>query len=642
MCGILGAIDFNGEGLIDKVSFGNKCLSHRGPDGKGIKSFKARDKCIVFAHSRLSIIDLSYLGHQPMSSADGRYWITFNGEIYNYKELREELVALGYEFVSHTDTEVLIYCWAEWGSHCIKRLNGMFAFVIYDVERKKIYCVRDAFGIKPIFFTHSEEKFYFSSEVPPLLTMMNKKLELNQQSVINYLIKGGYDIGKDTFLEEVNALEPGTYLTLDISDKFVLKKERWWRPSIVENSTISFNEAKDKLRCLFLESVRVHMRSDVPIGAALSGGIDSSSIVCAMRYLEPDMPIHTFSYLAQDAGLNEEKWVDIVNEHVNAIPHKIKLDSKELASDINDLTKAQGEPFGSTSIYAQYRVFKHAKESGVTVLLEGQGADELLAGYMGYPVHASMSYVDKNQYAKLIKFLKSWSKVTGRSIKPVLKSLSLEIVKHILIKTKLYRLRERYRKERVLTIPDWLLVDINSVKNTSKADNSSDEVFYGRRLVAELRRSVMGQYEMGLNSLLRHGDRNSMKWSVEGRVPFLTTEIAEFLLSLPEEYLLSKEGTTKYIFREAMRGIVPNEILDRSDKIGFATPEKEWISDINNDITDWVKNTSNIPFLDGIKIQEELKESLNGSKPFSWMTWRIINFCNWLVINKTHIETKLN
>ena len=152
----------------------------------------------------------------------------------------------------------------------------------------------------------------------------------------------------------------------------------------------------------------------------------------------------------------------------------------------------------------------------------------------------------------------------------------------------------------------------------------------------------MGQNEMGLNSLLRHGDRNSMKWSVEGRVPFLTTEIAEFLFSLPEEYLLSKEGTTKYIFREAMRGIVPDEILDRSDKIGFATPEKEWISDINNDITDWVKNTSNVPFLDGVKIQMELNESLNGSKPFSWMTWRIINFCNWLAINKTHIETKFS
>lgn len=665
MCGIVGAIDSNPNGLIEKVTRANNNLSHRGPDGNGIKSFDHESKSIVFAHSRLSIIDLSNLGYQPMCSEDGRYWITYNGEVYNYKEIRSELIDLGYSFKSDTDTEVLLNSWIEWGSICLTKFTGMFAFVIYDLDKKRVYCVRDAFGIKPFYYFASKERFYFSSEIPSLFLLIDEKKKLNPASVVNYLLRSSYDVAEYTLTREIIALKPGCFLTINLDNLLELKEERWWKPSIEENRRISFNDSVVKLRELFLKSVKLHMRSDVPIGAALSGGIDSSAIVCAMRYLEPNIPIHTFSYIASNSSVDEEKWIDIVNNHVGAIPHKIQLSYKNLADEIDDLIKAQGEPFGSTSIYAQYRVFKSAKENGITVILEGQGADEMLAGYFGYPEHVSMSYFDKGAFLRLFKFLHSWSKLHNQPSKPIVKyifSYSISILLKGVSKNikRFYRLISSFHKvepgKNSLTngirglinkfyktaTPVWLVADADQLmKEANDQINQEDEEIpiRGRRLVYELRRSLVGHHRAGINSLLRHGDRNAMKWSVEGRVPFLTIEMAEFLLSLPEDYLLSKDGLTKNVFRQAMRGIVPDEILDRTDKIGFATPEQEWTRNMNVDEIERV--ISDVDFLNEIELQNEVKETLNGSRPFSWFAWRVINFSRWLEVNKTHIESNV-
>ena len=252
MCGIIGAIEVDAGDLFKKVSLANETLSHRGPDGKGLESFSFQDKTIVLAHSRLSIIDLSDLGKQPMISGGGKHWITFNGEIYNYKEIRDDLIQLGYSFKSDTDSEVLLNSWIEWGPGCLTRFVGMFAFAIYDIEKSRLFCVRDAFGIKPFFYFIDKKRFFFSSEIPSLFPLIDEKKQLNAGSVVNYLLRSSYDVAEFTLTREVRALKPGYFLEIDLDGDLQVVEERWWNPSIAENQDISFDVAAGKLRELFL------------------------------------------------------------------------------------------------------------------------------------------------------------------------------------------------------------------------------------------------------------------------------------------------------------------------------------------------------------------------------------------------------
>lgn len=657
MCGIVGGVEINPSLLKERVSLANQMLVHRGPDGQGLKYFNYNELGIAFAHSRLSIIDLSELGYQPMSSSDGDYWIIFNGEIYNYKELRLELTQLGYLFNSETDTEVLLNSWIEWGNACLNRLIGMFAFVLYDRQQERIYCARDAFGIKPFYYYSTSEKFYFCSEIPALFSLINEKISLDKGSLFNYLVRGGYDAGQYTFTKEVKAVRPGTYLTIDLNHGLEVTESIWWNPKIIENEEITFEEATLKLRELFLKSVGLHLRSDVPLGATLSGGIDSSAIVCAIRYLDQDIPIHTFSYIAKNTSFDEENWVDIVNKHVNAIPHKLELKFEDLRDDLDNVIQAQGEPFGSTSIYAQYRIFKLAKENGITVILEGQGADELLGGYNGYPEHSSWSYLDRLDILGLKRFIISWANRHQMSsiiiIRFIIRRVFLNTIEFLV--TKINKIRTmisinsqgknpRIRLRRLTDFlkrkffrskyPGWV-IDETDALNMALDQLKSEEVEEnpkGRRLVQELKRSLQGHYQAGLNSLLRHGDRNAMRWSIEGRVPFLTIELAEFILSLPENFLVSKDGLTKNVFREAMRGIVPDKILDRQDKVGFATPEQDWISMLNKKT--FLQELRQLDFIQHDKLTIEIREIINHEKPFNWLVWRVINFSKWYQLNK--------
>jgi len=390
MCGILGVftneISENFEYNFQKSL---KLLNHRGPDDSGLNIFTTNGGILAIGQTRLSIIDLTSSGHQPMQTDDGRYSIVFNGEIYNYIELREELKKEGYIFKTNSDTEVLLNAWIEWGLDGVVKYNGMFSFAVYDVLNNSITLVRDAFGIKPLFYCLNDNKLYFSSEINALISLLPSAPNLNYQQAYNYLVWGKYDNDEQTFYKNIYHLKPSHSLTIKLKDYVDGKKsmlpERWWWPSIKEQD-ISFNVAAKKVREIFLENIRLQLRSDVSIGAALSGGIDSSAIVCAIRYLEPEMPIHTFSYISDDESISEEKWVDIINNYVDAISHKVKAGSDDLIQNLDKLIKTQGEPFGSSSIYAQYKVFETVREAGITVILDGQGADELFAGYSGYPL----------------------------------------------------------------------------------------------------------------------------------------------------------------------------------------------------------------------------------------------------------------
>ncbi|MBO9536958.1 asparagine synthase (glutamine-hydrolyzing) [Herbaspirillum sp.] len=621
MCGIAGYWVVSPEQNRPDLDAALQRMSRRGPDDQGSEKMAAFAGELGLGHRRLSIIDLSSAGHQPMHSADGRFSIVYNGEIYNFEALRDELSGFGMQFHSQSDTEVLLAAWERWGINCLRKLVGMFAFAIADRAEGTLTCVRDAFGIKPFFYSYTDKGLCFASELPATVTLRGVGAQLNLQRAYDYLVHGDYDSTPDTFVKGIAQLEAGKYLVLDMRTGQASAPATWWTPDIRETNTLSFKDAADKLRELFLQSVRQHLRSDVPLGAALSGGIDSSAVVCAMRHVAPDAPIHTFSFIAKDSPVSEEEWVDVVNAHVKADSHKVLVEADELAADLDDMILAQGEPFGSTSIYAQYRVFKLAKEKGITVTLDGQGADELIAGYQGYPGKRVHSILDGFRPDRALAFLRNWSQWPNRSFSFGVKASVAEYIDGSLYHTIRSLTGERLQ-------PDWInagMLDEQGV-NLRFPRQVPEQNIRKRRLMAELALSCTRR---GLPALLRHGDRNSMRFSVESRVPFLTTEMAEFLFSLPEHYLISEQGETKHIFRAAMRGIVPDAILDRRDKIGFATPEKDWLMRLADKARRWLKEGDDLPFLNRECILEEFEQILTGQVAFSWQAWRWINFYRW-------------
>jgi len=622
MCGIYGYFSTVNESDIDmRLSRASHLLNHRGPDSSGQEFYSLKASSLFLGHTRLSIIDLTNRGHQPMRSNNKRFTITFNGEIYNYKELRQQLKVLGYFFNTDTDTEVLLACWEHWGIECLTRFNGMFAFVIFDRDSNTLTLVRDAFGIKPLFYSLHKDKFIFASEIPALISLLPKKPKHNIKTAYDYLVNGKYDNSFNTFFEEIDQIQPGHFLTINLNFLSCSNSIRWWFPKIEERTNLTFNEASDQLREKFLNNVRLQLRSDVPLGATLSGGIDSSAIVCAMRYLEPGMPINTFSYVARGTNVNEEKWVDLINKKVGAVVHKVTVSPSELSLDLDDMIKAQGEPFGGTSIYAQYRVFKMAKDNGITVTLDGQGADELLAGYSGYPVSRIKSLIDRGEYFDLFRFILAWSQWPGRSTAQGIRMGLSELLPKNFVE-KIRNLRKPY-------VPEWIninKIDSNLIRASELRESHLLNSEKGRQLVNDLRHALCVD---GLAALLRHGDRNSMRWSVESRVPFLTIDFAEYCLSLPEKYLISNNGQSKNIFRSAMRGIVPDIVLDRKDKIGFSTPEKDWLRDLSINTIKDIDSVDGLTFLNLSKAKLSIESMISGEKPFSSEAWRLINYCRW-------------
>lgn len=621
MCGIVGVIQLGQMPCDTKVSSALTMLHHRGPDHSAQLLHQEHGVCTCLGFTRLSIIDLAERANQPMVSPDGNLALVFNGEIYNYRELRQDLTKAGWVFHSQSDTEVLLAAWSVWREMCLSRLIGMFAFAVHDRKERTITCVRDAFGIKPFFYSLSKEGFYFASELPALLQLKPGRPAANLQRSYDYLVHGDYDSSGSTFVDGVMQLQPGCVLRVSAEPEINGACRKWWEPRVEPVSSLSFSEAADAVRNAFMDNIRLHLRSDVPLGAALSGGIDSSAVVCAMRKVEPEFPIQTFSFVARGYAISEESWVDMVNGHVSAHAHKVVASEEDLLRDLDNMIRAQGEPFGSTSVYAQYRVFQLAKVAGVTVTLDGQGADELLAGYSGYPGYRLLSLLSEQQYAEAFQFARRWKRWPGRSYKLAI----LELGRALFSDGMYAGMRKAAGRD---FIPSWLKAELfteSGVKFNERRKIRAPE-HRGRRVVEELAYSLQNR---GLPALLRHEDRNAMHFSVESRVPFLTTAFCELLFSLPECYLISNEGETKSVFRAAMRGIVPDEILDRRDKIGFATPEHQWFKRAAPVLRQWLSEADTVPFLNVKLLLQRFDATMSGRLPFSWQIWRWVNYVRW-------------
>jgi asparagine synthase (glutamine-hydrolysing) len=563
-----------------------------------------------------------------MGTLDRRYWIVFNGEIYNYLELQKELEALGYSFVSRSDTEVLLAAYAAWGVQALLRLVGMFAFAILDVQRRKVFLARDFFGVKPLYYTYWRGGFLFASEIKALLELPGVSREVNPQRLYDYLKSGITDYGGETFFKEIKQLSAAHYIEVSLDHPQGAQPVRYWQIDLTQRTELSFDETVVRLRELFLENISLHLRSDVPVGAALSGGIDSSSIVMAMRYLNRHLDIHTFSYVPDDSRLSEEHWVDIVSTESHAIVHKTKPNPNELVADLEKLIDVQGEPFISTSMYAQCRVFQLAHEAGIKVMLDGQGADELLGGYYDYIIARIGSMLRQGQWVEAMQLSYNCSRLPGTGI-----SWLLPRIMGFSVPSPLYKPLQRWLK-RDLT-PSWLNL---SWFNERGVAAQSPSYRGGKALLKEdLCRTLT---ETSLPCLLRYEDRNSMAFSIESRVPFLTPALVTFIFTLPEEYLISQDATTKAVFRKALRGIVPDVILNRRDKIGFLTPEKDWLFGLSA----WVEQVltsetaRHILAIDPQEVRREWNEMLAGHRSFnSWM-WRLVNMVMWMQICAVHLE----
>jgi asparagine synthase (glutamine-hydrolysing) len=639
MCGIAGVVfdvpKVTGGGLWSLLS---DSLRHRGPDDHGWCVLTSdgvvldRDveheipSKVILVHRRLSILDLTEAGRQPMGTSDGRYFIAYNGEIYNFLELRQELEGLGWCFHSSSDSEVLLNGYAQWGLDVLHRLVGMFAFAVLDVVARKLLLARDFFGIKPLYYTLWREGFAFASELKSLLNLTGVSRSVNPQRLYEYLRSGLTDQGGETLFAGIYQLPAAHYLELSIDcPRVIPQPKRYWEIDLNGRCALSFAQAAEHLRDLFKDSVRLHLRSDVPVGAALSGGIDSSSIVMVMRALSPDQDIHTFSYLADDPALNEERWVDIIGASARTVVHKVTSEPGQLVADLEHLVDLQGEPFASTSIYSQQRIFLAARRAGIKVMLDGQGADELLGGYDVYAAARLASLLHGHEWQEATRF---WRKVSKLPRRTKLWQLLGQFLFPPSIQAGLRHLvgRELW--------PAWMKrswFDERGVEGQAHA--------HRREGLRETLQQTLTQTSLPM--LLRYEDRNSMACSIESRVPFLTPRLAGFVLSLPEEYIIAPNGTSKAIFREAMRGIVPDAILNRNDKIGFETPEKRWLC---SSLHTWVERVLESDEMAGIEavcqpvLKQEWQAVLSGRKRFDNRIWRWVNLAVWTRLNGVRFD----
>lgn len=633
MCGIAGII--GSQGKIDPSRLTGaflRALAHRGPDDQGwlvqdgAGVHRGRGRCphtsakTVLVHTRLSILDLSDAGWQPMGTADDRYFIVYNGEIYNYLELRGELEALGHVLHSNTDTEVLLHACAEWGPATLNRLVGMFAFALLDTRERRLFLARDFFGIKPLYYTRTAAGLAFASEIKALLVVPGLTRRVNPTRLFEYLRFGRTDHHDETLFAGIHQLPAAHYLEVSLDHPTDLRLVRYWQADLDSPLDLSFAEATEHVRGLFLNNVRLHLRSDVAVGAALSGGIDSSAIVGAMRQLEPGLSLHAFSYVADDPALSEERWMKLAGSSAGAVLHRVQPTPDELVADLDRLIDLQDEPFASTSIYAQYRVFRLAREAGITVMLDGQGADEMLAGYRWYVAARLGTLLRRGRFLEAARFLRRATRLpgTGGMARVLLQALGLLV-------PSAFKATGMKLTGNGLT-PRWL--NAAWFRERGLEPQLAPRVGGANVLRGQLHRTLV---ETSLPMLLRYEDRNSMSQSIESRVPFLTVPLVDFVLRLPEEYLISRDGTSKSVFRQAMRGLVPDAVLDRRDKIGFVTPEQSWLATLRP----WVDQTlrseavQRVPALKGEAVRDEWQAVLQGRRPFDFRVWRWLNLIRW-------------
>lgn len=592
MCGISGIVYQQKEGFLfpkDEIEKMNHLIAHRGPDSEGYYY----DNNVAFGHKRLSILDLSELGHQPMKFLDD-YIITYNGEIYNYIELREQLREKGYKFISDTDTEVILAAYSEWGENCVNYFNGMWSFCIHDKKKNILFCSRDRFGIKPFHYAVVNNKFVFGSEIKQILFHLEENI-LNPDTLVEYLLSAT-DFGDKTFFKEVYRLPQSHNLIYDLKDNKYEIKRYFSIKFSKEINALPFEEAFEGLEALLKDAVKIRLRSDVKVGTSLSGGLDSSIIasMAAEIYESEERFTGIHSQSSEKSG-DESHYAKAVSDNANLDLKVIKPEKKDFFDHLENVIRVQEEPFPGPSIFMQHFVFRKAKEEQCTVMLDGQGADEVLLGYHYYYPHYLKS-VSLSSKLRIFKEILSNSDYTKSNLIKLFFYYSFPSIRKMNVMKKYKFINKKYLKS------------------------------FNKDLLHDLTRSYEGMfdlheneiYSLSLPPLLRYEDRNSMNYSIESRLPFLDYRLVEYALSIKDSYKIH-EGWTKYILRKVGDEILPKEVTWRKDKIGFKAPDNSWLSSKRDGMIEEIHKSKILKF-----VLNEIPRNMDDR-----MLWKLYNIYVW-------------
>jgi len=626
-------------------------IKHRGPDDEGFLAINTRTKKIFplsgkdsqvpgtniadfredadlfFGHRRLSILDLSPLGHQPMCDADQGLWIVHNGEIYNYLPLREELKARGYRFRTQTDTEVLLAAYKEWGEGCLDKLDGMWAFVIYDKLRNRLFGSRDRFGVKPFYYFFDGSTFAFASEIKALLKLDCVPESMNEKAAFDYLVFGRVEAEEDGLFNKIKELLPSHSFHLDCgSGRLAIRK---YYSLSINTAVERFDSRKadqhvQRTRALVEESVFSHLQSDVPVGSCLSGGLDSSTIVCVINsFLDRAHPsqigdrqkVYTVSY--QDARVDESRWAEFIVNKTRTKWHRVFPRPEDISSAIEDIVYSQDIPFLSTSVISQHFLMKKVRETGTKVLLDGQGGDELFAGYRG---HFYPAFIEKARHLALRDIFRELRALDHSSIG--LRYLLYGLLKIYLPKMAPMRILRAYARQS--------RIEVRYLNNDFWGAYEKNLSEYRERHVGSLNQTLSEAITgPDFKYLLRYEDRNAMRFSIEARTPFADHKaLIEEAFQIPGVYKIYN-GWSKYLLRKAAEGILPAEVQWRRDKLGFPTPEVPWLRRLKGKIMDYLAGDVG-RYINAELIRKELDNIIEARKgQNNPCFWRLIIFAVW-------------
>lgn len=646
MCGITALYEPGAPTWLPDVTLAmTRAVRHRGPDGEGFAYVTAAGAVTAvlspetprgvagatqpptgavlgLGHRRLSILDLSIAGHQPMADEAGDSWIVFNGEIYNYLELQAELTAKGHRFRSHCDTEVILAAWREWGEGCLARFNGMWAFVLFDRRTRQIFAARDRFGVKPLYLWRTPTGgLALASEIKQFTTHPGWRPRLNGQRAYDFINWGIQDHTAETLFADVIQVRGGEFLASSLDALGRANPQRWYhlQPASFGGD---FAAAGARFRELLDDAVRLRLRADVPVGSCLSGGLDSSSLVCTMRAQlgerAPQLQ-NTFSAYSDVPRFDERSYIEEVANATGATRHAIVPSPETLLAEFDQLTWHQDEPFGSTSIFAQWCVFRLARQNNVVVMLDGQGADEALGGYHGYFNPRLAGLLRRGELRRFWGEAATIRALHGQTWFAQAKMLANELLPP--------GIADRLRGAAGRSVKAPAFIDFARLGAEPRALHEG--VTDLRDPVRSLGRAQL--LSLSLPMLLHWEDRDSMAHSVEARLPFLDYRLVEFCLGLPEDFKLA-DGWTKRVLREGMRGRLPERVRLRRDKLGFATAEETWMRDRHRPEFVALLDEA-IATAGGIltpAARTKVEAMLDGREPFRFLAWRFISFGRWL------------
>ena len=639
MCGIAGMVSLEGVNPVDLQKM-STILQHRGPDDEGFlllntqtQAFRGDDTIselsglahireatnsklseLGLVHRRLSILDLSPAGHQPMSYADGRYHLVFNGEIYNYKELKEELKQAGYRFTSDSDTEVVLAAYDKWGKTCVSKFVGMWAIALVDTEKKELFLSRDRFGIKPLYYACIKNTFAFASEIKALLVLDFIQPEADMTSVFEFISFGSTADPSANLFNQIKPVAPAHNILINL-DNLILQTECYYE--LEKNIQTYTPPAEKKIQQTFEEllntSINLHMRADVQIGSTLSGGLDSSTLVAIASRKMHDHTFKTFTAAYTEKDIDESDFARmVIASQKNIEGHFTYPNIQTYWTDIDKLIWHQDLPINSTSMFAQWEVMKLAGQQNIKVLLDGQGADEILGGYYNF---AGLHLIELIKQGRIPSFLTE---------KKELKNKFAPNIHNALGRAAYYYL------------PAFMQRNIRTKKRLSMSavsENYQQALMHiqvparGGKTFKE--QSVLS-IRFGLQELLRYEDRNSMAFSIESRVPFLDHRLVEFSIALNNNWKI-KNGWTKYILRKTAEPLLDKEVVWRKYKMGFLTPQKLWKLQSGKELNTFVNEVNMPDFLDKNYLLKLNSADINNSSHLSEF-WKLISFLKWAEI----------